>query len=543
MSLFSVENVSISGHHGMLFENLSFSINEGDRVGLVGNNGCGKSTLLSAIAGEMEVSKGKIQKKKGLKIGYISQSVPKHFENMTLREVLEDALPPQERDYSQYKVDMALEALGAPSDVYNRPMCQLSGGWRRLALIARTNLDDPDVLLLDEPTNHLDVGKIMRLENWLRDTVFIPYLIVSHDRQFLDRCTTKTLIMRGGKVHAIRQSFSQAKEALQQQDVANAHERREKQKKIDKLKQTAKEFKVRGKNFGSEGLSRIAKTIEKRVEQMEELLPDVYKEKERKISLGQNELEYNKVVLRIKNLDICIPNTTNRLFHIKELEISKGDRIVVLGLNGTGKSLLIKALMRAYEEGKKNPFGCSSADPIFFNQQVIVGYVDQELSMLPPEKNLHDFIQERFSLDKTKTIRELVNAGFSINEQNAKIGTLSYGQKARMAFLILKNEQPNFYIMDEPTNHLDIDGQERLESAILKNDNPCVFISHDRQLISNVATKYFLIERGQLRQIQSPELFYTQALSDLDIGIVNSINSNKTKNVSPVSRRDTYERD
>ncbi len=544
MSLISVENASLSGHAGMLFEDLSFSINEGDKIGLVGNNGCGKSTLLNAIAGEIELSKGAIRKKKGLKIGYIAQSVPERFEDMTLRQVLEDAIPPQELDYSQYKVDMALEALGTPPDIYDRPMRLLSGGWRRLALIARTNLDDPDVLILDEPTNHLDVGKIMRLENWLRDTVFVPYLVVSHDRAFLDHCTTKTLIMRGGKVHTFRQSFSDAKETLLQKDSADAHERKEKQKKIDKLKQTAKEFKVRGKNFGSESLSRIAKNIEKRVEQMEDILPDMYQERERRISLGENEIEYNKVVLRIKNLDICIPGTDTRLFHVDQLEISKGDRIVILGLNGKGKSLFIKELMKAYREGKKNPFGCSTADPVYFNQQVVVGYVDQELSLLPPNKNLQDFIQEYFGVDRTKAIRELVNAGFSINEQNAEIKTLSFGQKARMAFLVLKNEQPNFYIMDEPTNHLDIDGQERLERAILDNDNPCVFISHDRQLVSNVANKFFLIERGRLRQIQSPEPFYQQALADLDIGTASqSTNATARKCAEIISKKKALTRE
>lgn len=128
VSLLSVENAAISVHNGMLFEDLSFSINEGGKLGLGGNNGCGKSTLLNAIAGETELSKGSIRKKKGLKIGYIAQSVPVHFENMTLRQALEDAIPPQELDYSQYKVDMALEARGAPSNICNRKMKLLSGG-------------------------------------------------------------------------------------------------------------------------------------------------------------------------------------------------------------------------------------------------------------------------------------------------------------------------------------------------------------------------------------------------------------------------------
>ena len=159
MSLLSVDRAAYSNHAGTLFENVSFTINEGDHIGLIGNNGCGKSTLLKAIMGELELSKGRIQKQRGIKIGYIAQSVPERFENMTLYEVLEDAIPPAEREYSQYKVDMALEALGAEKEIYDRKMSQLSGGWRRLALIARTNLDDPDLLILDEPTNHLDVGK------------------------------------------------------------------------------------------------------------------------------------------------------------------------------------------------------------------------------------------------------------------------------------------------------------------------------------------------------------------------------------------------
>ena len=198
------------------------------------------------------------------------------------------------------------------------------------------------------------------------------------------------------------------------------------------------------------------------------------------------------------------------------MRIAKGDRIVILGLNGSGKSVFIRHLMNVYTESKKDAFGGLPSDNVYFNPRIVVGYVDQELSILPPQETLQEFIQKRFGYDKTKAIRELVYAGFSVNEQDLKIQKLSFGQKARLAFLVLKNEQPNFYIMDEPTNHLDIDGQERLERAIVENDNPCVFVSHDRRLISDVATKFFLIEKNKLRQIDSPEPFYQQAFWDSD---------------------------
>ncbi|MBQ8660269.1 MAG: ABC-F family ATP-binding cassette domain-containing protein [Alphaproteobacteria bacterium] len=536
MSLLSVDRAAYSNHAGTLFENVSFAINEGDHIGLIGNNGCGKSTLLKAIMGELELSKGSIQKQRGIKIGYIAQSVPERFENMTLYEVLEDAIPPAEREYSQYKVDMALEALGAEKEIYDCKMFQLSGGWRRLALIARTNLDDPDLLILDEPTNHLDVGKIMHLENWLKDTVFVPYLVVSHDRQFLDNCTDKTLIMRAGKVHSYKYSITRAKELLAEDDFANARERKERQKEIDRLAQTAKQFKIKGQAHGSERLSRVAKTLESRIEKMEEALPDVHQEKDRNIALGRNELEYNKPVLKISNLDVKTP-TDQFLFHIDNLSFSKGERAAILGLNGTGKSVFIRELMKAYDSGKKSPFGGSTQDPIYFNPQVVVGYVDQELTILPPEENLQDFIQGRFSLDRTRAIRELVQAGFSINEQEAKIKTLSFGQKVRMAFLLLKNEQPNFYIMDEPTNHLDIDGQERLEKAILERDNPCVLVSHDRRLISNVANSFYVIENARLKRLNSAEEFFTKSYENQDIQDSQTISSKKKINLQQLKDR------
>lgn len=526
MSFISVDRATYSNHAGVLFENVSFTINEGDQIGLIGHNGCGKSTLLKAIMGELELTKGTIQKQKGLKIGYIAQSVPARFEDMTLYQVLEDAIPPEEREYSQYKVDMSLEALGATKDIYDRKMSLLSGGWRRLALIARTNLNDPDILILDEPTNHLDVGKIMHLEDWLKNTVFVPYLVVSHDRQFLDNCTNRTLIMRAGKVHSYKYSITRAKELLAEDDFANARERKERQKEIDRLAQTAKEFKIKGQAHGSERLSRVAKSLETRIEKMEEALPDVHHEKDRNIGLGRNEIEYNKPVLKIRNLDVTIP-TGQTLFHIDELSFSKGERAAILGLNGSGKSVFIRELMKAYEEGKKNAFGCSAQDPIYFNPQVIVGYIDQELTILPPKETLQEFIQSRFALDRTRAIRELVQAGFQINEQEAKIETLSFGQKARMAFLLLKNEQPNFYIMDEPTNHLDVDGQERLEQAILEKDNPCVLVSHDRRLISNVANRFFVIENGRLKQIESATEFFEKAFKDQDVQ--NAVPVNKKK--------------
>lgn len=537
MSLITVNGITINGPTSPLIADGSFSINVGDRIGLVGNNGSGKSTLLKYLVGEEPVSGGKISRQKGMRIGYIEQSVPPEFEDLTLYEVIEDAIPEEERSWSQYKVELALEALGASEDIQLKTMRELSGGWRRLALIARTNLDDPDLLLLDEPTNHLDIGKVLRLEKWLRDTVQVPYLIVSHDRRFLDETTNKTFFMRGGEIRTFKQPYSRAVEILTGEDQAAAVRRGQQQAKIDQLSATARRFKQQAQGHGSERLARTAMTMESRIEQLEDALEEVYSEDTRAIQLAERELDSTKPIIKIEDLTVKTPDG-RELFHIDYLDIKRGERLAVLGLNGSGKSMLMCLIMSEYERFKANP---RAFDPrgITFNDKTEIGFVDQELSALPVDKSLIDFVRDQFILNETRAIAVLAKAGFRIEQQNVKVGKLSYGERVRLAFAALRVQQPNAFILDEPTNHLDIDGQHRLVDTVLRLDAPCFVVSHDRQFLDEVATRFVVITNGHLEPLESPDTFYEIAYDFVSVtGTALDLTGGKKKsnveNSSPV---------
>ena len=493
MSLVSIDNAFFSFGDKVILGGVSFNINPGDKIGLVGDNGTGKSTLLKILMGGLELDKGTVARGKALrKIGYIEQDIPKDLEDRTLREVLADAIPAEERNYNAWKADVALENIGAPADHWDKKISELSGGWRRLALIARTNLDDPDLIIFDEPTNYLDLEKILHLENWFRTNLNCPYLMVSHDRQFLDNVTNRTLTLRAGDIIDHKLPYSKSREIILKQDILDAEKRQEQANEIKRLERTAKQMLVWDK-FTSRH-----KPILTRVERIKDNLTDAYKGKTRDINLRQEQIRPN-VVLRIHNCDIKTPDGKH-LFRIDDLYVSKGDKIVILGKNGSGKTQCLKALVAA--------FGAKDGNSTKFNPQVNLGYFDQNMDSLDAGMTISDHLQMTTDLSNQGVATALIKAGFPYKELDKKIGALSFGERARYFFLLLHHLHKNFFILDEPTNHLDIDGQEKLEDELLDNDNTCIFVSHDRHFVGSVATRLMMIDRGKLIEVDSPEIFY-----------------------------------
>ncbi|MDR2077517.1 MAG: ATP-binding cassette domain-containing protein [Rickettsiales bacterium] len=438
MPIISVDNIKYENGKGVLFKDASFSINEDDRIGIVGNNGSGKSTLVKCLTGELEFNGGKICIKRGTRIGYVEQDLPKALENETLYNLLKLSIPEDERDYSVYKIDTTLETFEVPKEFWDREVSKLSGGWRRLALIARSHLNNPDLLILDEPTNHLDLGKILYLERWLREVVCdTPYIVISHDREFLDNCTNKTIVLRDGNIYFFKHSYTEAMNLLVKQDKADERKRKIQERDIDRLSKTMKDFKQKGQAHGSERLTRIAKTIETRINRIEENLVNTYREDRRNIGLGDNEIDYRKPILKINNLDIKTPDG-KLLFNIDSLEISRGERLFILGMNGAGKSLLIKRIMYMYKN-TKSPYYVYGKDDIVFNPRVEIGYIDQNLSILPPDETIQNFIRREFGFDLATAISSLTNIGFPHEIQNTLIKNLSFGEKTRLSFLKLKH--------------------------------------------------------------------------------------------------------
>lgn len=485
-----------------LFSDITITISEEYRVGIVGNNGSGKSTLLKCISGDLEPTEGIIRRPKDLKFGMIEQDVPARLQDKTMYEVIAEAIPAEERDYNTWKVDVALDTFKAPTEIHQKPIKELSGGWQRLALIARTWMGEPDALLLDEPTNHLDLEKIILMEQWLNEQVQgIPILCISHDRSFLDNCTNTTLFVRPMRSTYYNHPFTRARELMDQDERAFMAQRERELKEVERLEKSAHELKQTGANFHSDSASKKSAQIRKKAEDMRSQVAETYVDIRRDIKLP-NSGTHAKTLVEIKNLQINTPDG-RELFHIDRLEIAQEQRIVLLGENGMGKSTLVKKIHQAFGDIEN-----SKKDGIFITPTAKLGYIDQLLSTMPANKTVEDYIAGEFTMARQDVITKLIESGFPFHRQDKKIGVLSGGERSRLYLLVLRLMQPNFYIMDEPTNHLDISGQEQLEAEIMKNGASCVLVSHDRSFVSNLGTKFLVIHRKKLIEIGDPQIFY-----------------------------------
>ncbi|HEV7345126.1 MAG TPA: ABC-F family ATP-binding cassette domain-containing protein [Devosia sp.] len=479
-----------------LFSNLSFVIGDGDRVGLVAGNGRGKTTLLRAMAGQGELSSGDIFRSRGLTVGYVEQDMPAASMNQTLYEAVLEALPPADRDTDSWRVDVVLDEFETPEAMRGRKLTELSGGWQRIALIARCWVLQPDALLLDEPTNHLDLGKLFQLEKWINQAArSIPVVIASHDRQFLDATTNRTLFLRPETSHYFALSYSDARIALAEMDEAVEAKRERDLKEASRLRKQAAKLTNIGINSGSDLLVVKSKYLRDRAAKIESAVHALHKEKSGEIRLGNSGAQA-KVMLAIENVDVRNP-VGDKLFHIDKLHVFQGDRLVILGRNGTGKSRFIGLIHRAMT-GVETP-------GVRVSPQVVPGYVDQAMSFLPTRDSPLGYITGRFDQGDQRSKGLLSAAGFAIEKQERPITELSFGQRARLGLLAIRLLEPNFYLLDEPTNHVDIPGQERLEDEILTHGATCILVSHDRSFVRGLGSRFFIIENRRLLEVESPE--------------------------------------
>ncbi|MDB5561550.1 MAG: family ATP-binding cassette protein [Hyphomicrobiales bacterium] len=504
MASISLRNVGVIAT-SQLFENLSLVIGEGDRIGLVAGNGGGKTTLLRCLAGQIEPTLGDVVRSRGLRVGFVEQDVPTPLLDLTLHEAIRRALPATERESDGWRVDVVLDEFDASLAMRDRPLRALSGGWQRLALIARVWVRQPDALLLDEPTNHLDLAKLFILEAWLKTaTRTMPVVIASHDRDFLDACTNRTLFLRPGTSHFFALPFSRARQSLAEVDAAGEARLEKDLKEAKRLRRNANELKNIGINSGSDLLTVKAKYLRQRAEAIEDAARPAHKERPGKIQLSSSGT-HAKVLLTLENASITTP-VGDPLFRVAKLHVFQGDRIFVLGRNGSGKSQLLRLLHKAMSGIEVSGMRVSPSS--------VTGYSDQDLSQLPLKVSPLDFISGRFNLGDQRSKALLAAAGFPIEKQSKPIAETSFGQRARLALLALRLTEPNFYLLDEPTNHVDIAGQEALEAEILEQGATCVLVSHDRHFVRAIGTRFLLIENGNLGEVDSPEGFF-KSMSEL----------------------------
>ena len=485
-----------------LFTDLTFSIEPGDRFGLIAANGRGKSSLLRCLAGTLEVTSGDVTRARGLKSALVDQDVPATLLPLTFREATLAAIPTDQAEYESWRAEIVLDDLSVPEALRDTPLSALSGGWQRTALLARAAITEPDLYLLDEPTNHLDLSRIGTLQRWLtalpRDTAVIT---TSHDRAFLDAATKRSLFLRATASRMFALPYSRARLALEETDAADSRRFENDLNKADQLRRQAAKLKNIGINSGSDLLITKTKQLKDRAEKLEAAARPAHRETSSGAIKLANSGTHAKALITLNDAPITTPNA-RPLFHTGQKWIERGDRVVILGANGTGKSQMIRAVLAAIQG---QPSAIKSAPTL------ALGYSDQNLAQLPDSMTPQALISQHANDQTTKTL--LAGAGIKPDWQTRPLGKLSGGQKARLAMVLLRLSNPNFYLLDEPTNHLDIEGQEALESELLTQGATCLLVSHDRDFIRAVGSRFWQVEKRRLVEVESPEPFFQAELN------------------------------
>ncbi len=501
MTLINIRNLGVT-LNAPLFSQLNLVVNAGDRIGLVAANGRGKSTLLRCMAGTMEASEGEITRSRGLSVGYVEQNVPPALLDKSFHGAVLETLSVEQQASERWRVDVALELLDVPEALRQRPLKQLSGGWQRLAMLARALVTETDILLLDEPTNHLDLARIGQLEDWLnslpRD---MPVVIASHDRAFLDTVTNRTVFLRPERSQVFSLSYTRARAALREADASDERRYQRDLKAAQQLRQHAAKLSNIGINSGSDLLLTKTRQLKQRAEKLEDAAKPAHLERSAGTIRLANSGTHARVLVTLDHATVATPDG-RLLFKTGKQFICGGDRIVLLGPNGAGKTRLVAMLRQAIENPETAQAGIKAA------QSLVLGYCDQALANLADTDTPMRMTTRRFDVGEQRARALLAGSGLSIEMQSRPIGQLSGGQKARLGMLLLRLAQPNFYLLDEPTNHLDIEGQEALEDELMGHQASCLLVSHDRSFVRTVGNRFWLIDKKKLVELEGPEGFF-----------------------------------
>ncbi len=490
--LLQAKSVSHSLGDKRLFCDLDLAISVGDRLALVGHNGSGKSTLLSLLSGAAEPDSGEIAKKRGLVLASVEQCLPIRLAEKSVVTAVSEIAPEQER----WRAEALLAQLGFSEVEFDLLVGALSGGEQNRLMFARALVVEPDLLLLDEPTNHLDLATLVLFEKLLGEFRG-GFLLVSHDRAFLDFVSEQTLFLRDEQLYRFSSTYTGAREELRAMDEAHARTRAAEERKIDVLKASAKRLATWGRVYDNEDLSRRAKNMEKRIDRLEDKKTFVSEGSRLDLDLQLGDTRARQIVA-MENLTIDVAGC--ELFRIDDLVIRPGERVALLGHNGVGKTTFIKELVAAFT---------NEGTSYRYSPQTSLGYYDQELDEVSGEDTMLMFVRNRVQSDEQRIRQHLIKAGFPYTEHEKRVFRMSGGERARLLFVVLAMLRPNFLVLDEPTNHIDIDGKEQLEQQLLSSDATLLITSHDRRFLETVANRYLWIHEGRLEEIHQPERFFT----------------------------------
>ena len=503
-----------------LLQDLSFEIEEGERVAILGRNGCGKTTLFKIITGEMDYDGGEVYVNPNKKLGMISQ-IPHFPLGYTVEDVLRSAFreilaakkkmealekameqgatQEQLKTYDSlvarfqagggYDMDVEVDKIcnGLGITPAQRPQLfdSLSGGEKTRINLARLLLEKTDILLLDEPTNHLDLNSVEWLENYIK-TFKGTVLAISHDRYFIDQIAQRVIEITEGHAEFYTGNYSFYMEEKQARFDLQLKQYEQEQAKLKQLGYTVERMK--GWGINNRTLYRRAMSIQHRMERIRKTeRPKT--EKTMKATFGEKDFS-GDVVFKLKNLSKSFGDRV--LFSDVNLSVEGGERIALLGDNGTGKSTFIKCLLGEEDcQGK-----------IQFGPTVKWGYLPQIIHFDHPERSLYDTMLYEKNLTPQQARDRLGAFLFQGEDVFKTVGTLSGGEQSRLRLCMLMDEKINLLILDEPTNHLDIASREWVEAAIEEFEGVLLFVSHDRYFIEKFAERIWLLEEGTIRDFR-----------------------------------------
>ena len=503
-----------------LLEGLSFDIQEGERVAILGRNGCGKTTLLKILTGEMDYDDGEVFVNPHKKIGLISQ-IPVFPVGFTVENVLRSAFDQimavkrkmealeramtsgatdeQLREYDaltnrfqsgggyemDVEVDKICNGLGITPEQRNQEFDSLSGGEKTRMNLARLLLEKTDILLLDEPTNHLDLRSVEWLEGYInafKGTV----VAISHDRYFIDRIAQRVIEIVDGHAEFYSGNYSFYMDEKQARFDLQMKQYEQEQAKLKQLGFTVERMK--GWGINNRTLYRRAMSIQHRMERIRKT-EKPKTEKTMKASFGEKDFS-GDVVFKMKNVSKSFGDRT--LFSDVELNVEAGERIAILGDNGTGKTTFIKCLL-----GDED-----CAGKIQFGPTVKWGYLPQIIHFNHPERTLYDTMLYEKNCTPQVARDRLGQFMFQGEDVFKQVENLSGGEKSRLRLCMLMDEKINLLILDEPTNHLDIASREWVEAAIEEFEGVLLFVSHDRYFIEKFAERIWLLDDGRIRDFR-----------------------------------------
>lgn len=501
--LLQAKNISLTQGTKPLFHELNLSIAKGNRIGLVGHNGAGKTSLLRILCGQQQPDDGEMVYQRGLQIGLVEQFVTPALYDTALIDTAIDAIPEDERDVQHYRAETLLTDLGFSAADCAAPLRRLSGGQQNLALLVRAQLRDPDVLLMDEPGNHMDISALAHLRKYLLDGRDMTFMMISHDRELLDDCCQQTVFLRDMQTYKFDLPYSSARQELDLQDEQAAHRLQSEEKEITRIRKSAKRLADWGKTYDNEDLARKAKTMAARADKLEQNKTEISKGSGLDLALNSGDLR-SKTVVTLENLKVSAEDDGRPLASCEYLVLKPGDRVAMLGINGAGKSTSIRRLLSAYAREAEIP----SDDTVRYNPNVVLSYFDQELNGFENTAGRFDWLRKRVNLPDADVRNLLLHAGVAYEDFGQSVKTLSGGEKARLMFMLLALERPNFMILDEPTNHIDLESREQLEHQLNNSDAAMLVTSHDRLFLQHVCTRWWVIDGGVLQELPSLDACY-----------------------------------